>query len=81
VNRTVLVALGVILLAAGLGVSYAQWASGGQPWGQLLGDNFLLREPCRSPSGSASWSAIGKLLALFQAHKGAQLIAQSEGSP
>src|SRR5437879_12575486 len=41
VNRTILVALGVILLAAGLGVSYAQWSSGAQPWGQLLGDNFL----------------------------------------
>ena len=40
-SRTLLVALGVILLAIGLGVSYTQWASGAQPWGQLLGDNFF----------------------------------------
>ena len=40
-KRTVLVALGIILLLVGVGVSYAQWASGAQPWGQLLGDNFL----------------------------------------
>ena len=40
-NRMVLVALGVVLLVVGLGVSYAQWAAGSQPWGQLLGDNFL----------------------------------------
>src|SRR5260370_11562641 len=37
----ILVALGVILLIVGLGVSYAEWTSGVQPWGQLLGDNFL----------------------------------------
>src|SRR6266487_1836939 len=41
VNRTVLAALGVVLLVVGLGVSFAQWASGSQPWGQLLGDNFF----------------------------------------
>jgi cytochrome b subunit of formate dehydrogenase len=29
------------LLLVGLGVSYAEWASGAQPWGQLLGDNFV----------------------------------------
>src|SRR5919202_6357828 len=40
-NRTILLILGVVLLAIGLGVSYAEWASGLQPWGQLLGDNFL----------------------------------------
>jgi cytochrome b subunit of formate dehydrogenase len=40
-NRTILVGIGIILLLVGLGVSYAQWASGAQPWGQLLGDNFL----------------------------------------
>jgi hypothetical protein len=40
-NRMVLVSLGVVLLLVGLGVSYAEWASGSQPWGQLLGDNFL----------------------------------------
>jgi cytochrome b subunit of formate dehydrogenase len=38
--RTILLALGVILMAAGLAVSFAEWASGIQPWGQLLGDNF-----------------------------------------
>lgn len=40
-NRTILVLLGVVLLLVGLGVSYAEWATGAQPWGQLLGDNFL----------------------------------------
>src|SRR5919202_2768406 len=40
-NRTILLILGVVLLAVGLGVSYTEWASGIQPWGQLLGDNFL----------------------------------------
>src|ERR1700682_2115504 len=40
-NRTVLVALGLVLLLVGLGVSFAEWASGAQPWGQLLGDNFF----------------------------------------
>ena len=40
-NRSILLVLGVVLLAVGLGVSYAEWASGIQPWGQLLGDNFL----------------------------------------
>src|SRR5437660_1747153 len=40
-NRSILLVLGVVLLAVGLGVSYAEWASGSQPWGQLLGDNFL----------------------------------------
>jgi cytochrome b subunit of formate dehydrogenase len=39
-NRTILVALGVVLFVVGLGVSIAEWASGIQPWGQLLGDNF-----------------------------------------
>jgi cytochrome b subunit of formate dehydrogenase len=40
-NRTILLVLGVVLLGVGLGVSYTEWASGIQPWGQLLGDNFL----------------------------------------
>src|SRR2546428_4382586 len=40
-NRTILLILGVVLLGVGLGVSYTEWASGVQPWGQLLGDNFL----------------------------------------
>jgi cytochrome b subunit of formate dehydrogenase len=40
-SRTVLLVLGVVLLGVGLGVSYTEWASGNQPWGQLLGDNFL----------------------------------------
>ena len=40
-NRTILLIIGVVLLGAGLAVSYTEWASGLQPWGQLLGDNFL----------------------------------------
>jgi hypothetical protein len=40
-NRTILLALGVVLFVVGLGVSYSQWNSGIQPWGQLLTDNFL----------------------------------------
>jgi hypothetical protein len=40
-NRSILLVLGVVLLAVGLGVSYGEWGSGSQPWGQLLGDNFL----------------------------------------
>jgi cytochrome b subunit of formate dehydrogenase len=40
-NRTILLVLGVILFVVGLGVSYSEWASGIQPWGQLLTDNFL----------------------------------------
>lgn len=40
-NRTILLTIGVVLLVAGLAVSYIEWASGLQPWGQLLGDNFL----------------------------------------
>src|SRR5438309_3306815 len=41
VNRTILLAVGVVLFVVGVGVSYGEWASGVQPWGQLLGDNFL----------------------------------------
>ena len=40
-NRTILLIVGIVLLAVGLGLSYSEWASGNQPWGQLLGDNFL----------------------------------------
>ena len=40
-NRTILLALGVVLFVVGLGVSYSEWDSGIQPWGQLLTDNFL----------------------------------------
>jgi cytochrome b subunit of formate dehydrogenase len=40
-NRVVLVGLGIVLLAVGLAVSLIDWTSGAQPWGQLLGDNFL----------------------------------------
>jgi cytochrome b subunit of formate dehydrogenase len=40
-NRTLVLALGLVLLGVGIGVTYAEWASGGQPWGQLLGDNFF----------------------------------------
>ncbi len=39
--RTLVLLAGVILFAAGLAVSYLVWASGTQPWGQLLTDNFL----------------------------------------
>jgi hypothetical protein len=41
INRTIVLVLGVVFLSAGLGVSYSQWMSGIQPWGQLLGDNFV----------------------------------------
>jgi cytochrome b subunit of formate dehydrogenase len=40
VTRTVLVALGLVLLAVGVAVDLMVWSSGAQPWGQLLGDNF-----------------------------------------
>src|SRR5450759_4030445 len=40
-SRTILLVAGVVVLLVGLGGSYAQWGSGAQPWGQLLGDNFL----------------------------------------
>jgi cytochrome b subunit of formate dehydrogenase len=40
VIRTVLVVVGLALLAVGLGVDLMIWSSGAQPWGQLLGDNF-----------------------------------------
>jgi hypothetical protein len=40
-NRTILLALGVVLFVVGLAVSLVEWSSGAQPWGQLLGDNFI----------------------------------------
>lgn len=40
-SRAILLAAGVVVFLVGLGVSYAEWASGNQPWSQLLGDNFL----------------------------------------
>ena len=40
-TKMVVVLAGVILFALGVGASYAEWGSGGQPWGQLLTDNFL----------------------------------------
>jgi hypothetical protein len=40
-NRSVILAAGVILFAVGVAISYLIWLSGNQPWGQLLGDNFL----------------------------------------
>jgi hypothetical protein len=40
-SRTLVLLAGVILFAVGIGASYAEWASGTQPWGQLLTDNFL----------------------------------------
>jgi len=41
VTKTVVLLAGVILFVVGIGASYAEWGSGGQPWGQLLTDNFL----------------------------------------
>jgi hypothetical protein len=40
-SRTLILLAGVILFAVGIGLSYAEWLSGVQPWGQLLTDNFL----------------------------------------
>src|SRR5579864_6036920 len=40
-NRTLVLLAGVIIFAIGVGVSYMEWTSGVQPWGQLLTDNFL----------------------------------------
>jgi hypothetical protein len=40
-NRTILLVAGIALFVVGIGVSYAEWTSGVQPWGQLLTDNFL----------------------------------------
>src|SRR3954470_18320335 len=40
-NRTILLALGAILFVVGVVVSLMEWSSGAQPWGQLLGDNFI----------------------------------------
>ncbi len=40
-SRTVVLLAGVILFAIGVAISYLIWASGVQPWGQLLTDNFL----------------------------------------
>lgn len=40
-SRTIVLLLGVVLFAVGVGLSYAEWTSGVQPWGQLLTDNFL----------------------------------------
>ena len=40
-NRVLVLALGIALFVIGVGVSYGEWLSGIQPWGQLLGDNFL----------------------------------------
>ena len=40
-SRTLILLAGVVLFAVGIGVSYAEWLSGVQPWGQLLTDNFL----------------------------------------
>jgi len=40
-NRTLILSAGVVLFVVGAAVSLAIWMSGVQPWGQLLGDNFL----------------------------------------
>ena len=39
--RAVILLLGAVFFVGGLALSLAQWASGVQPWGQLLTDNFL----------------------------------------
>jgi hypothetical protein len=41
-NRFVLLIIGAVVLVVGLIVNFAEFASGIQPWGQTLGDNFLL---------------------------------------
>ncbi|GAC1312889.1 MAG: hypothetical protein NVSMB2_00020 [Chloroflexota bacterium] len=38
--RNILLLVGAALLVVGFAVSFSQWGSGAQPWGQLLGDNF-----------------------------------------
>lgn len=40
-NRTLVLGLGAILFVVGVVISYVEWFSGVQPWGQLLTDNFL----------------------------------------
>jgi hypothetical protein len=40
-TRTLILLAGVALFAVGIGLSYGEWLSGIQPWGQLLTDNFL----------------------------------------
>ncbi len=40
-NRTIILALAGVLFIVGVAVSFAEWSSGVQPWGQLLTDNFL----------------------------------------
>lgn len=39
-TRNLLLLVGIALLVVAFGVNFAQWTSGAQPWGQLLGDNF-----------------------------------------
>src|SRR6185437_14817116 len=40
-TRLLVLGAGVVVFVVGVGVSFAEWTAGGQPWGQLLGDNFL----------------------------------------
>jgi hypothetical protein len=40
-NRLIILLAGIVLFVVGVGISYGEWASGVQPWGQLLTDNFL----------------------------------------
>src|ERR1051326_6427655 len=40
-THTLILLAGVALFAVGIGLSYGEWISGIQPWGQLLTDNFL----------------------------------------
>lgn len=40
-TRLLVLGAGVVVFVVGVGVSFGEWTAGGQPWGQLLGDNFL----------------------------------------
>lgn len=62
-NRTIVLLAGIILFAVGIGISYSEWASGVQPWGQLLTDNFLFARSLPFTIGAAIavgfWRASG----------------------
>jgi cytochrome b subunit of formate dehydrogenase len=62
-NRGIVLVAGVLLFVVGIGISYAIWFSGVQPWGQLLTDNFLFARslPFTIGLGIASgfWRASG----------------------
>ena len=39
--RALILLIGLVVFVGGLAASWSEWASGVQPWGQLLTDNFL----------------------------------------